>query len=127
MLDEVNREEAGRHGGVLEPGEDRDSAVEVVDGLGARCSAGFYPLPGLSQEAVDGTGADCFEFTGGRIGHTAGFSEPDGVKVQHEEGGGQFSAGPVAVFPERFEHRGYRGVIVRLADPFFPVFSTPMP
>jgi hypothetical protein len=74
------------------------------------------------QEAADGTGTDFFEFTGGRIGHGVFFSEPDEVKILSEEGGGQFSAGPVEVFPEQFEHNGCWGIIAGLADPFFPAF-----
>jgi hypothetical protein len=63
-----------------------------------------------------------FEFGGGRVGHTVCFSQPDEVKVLSEEGGEQFSAGPVEVFPQQFEHSGDRGVIGGLVDPFFPAF-----
>jgi hypothetical protein len=35
-----------------------------------------------------------------------GFSAPDKVKVLHEGKNKQFSAGPVEVFPQRFEHIG---------------------
>jgi hypothetical protein len=41
----------------LEPGDDRDDAVEEADELGTRGSAEFHPLFGLVQEAVDGAGA----------------------------------------------------------------------
>ncbi|MDR2448172.1 MAG: hypothetical protein LBD58_12945 [Treponema sp.] len=120
MPDEVNLEEAGRHGGVLEPSDDRDGAVEEPDGLGARCAADFHALFGFSRESADGAGAGFFfEFVGGRIGHGAFFSEPDKAKVQPEKGGEQFSAGPVEVFPEQFGHSGGGGVIAGLIDPLF--------
>jgi hypothetical protein len=120
MLDEVNLEEAGGHGGVLEPGEDRDGTVEEADGFGTGGTAELHALPGRMQEAVDGAGTDFFEFTGDRIGHMVFLSQSDKVKILPEERGEQFSAGPVEVLPQQFEHGGYRGVIVGLVDPFFP-------
>jgi hypothetical protein len=80
----------------MEPGDDRDGAEE--EGPGARGAAEFHPLFGLVQEAVDGAGTDFFEFIGDRIGHAAGFSQSDEVKVLPEEGGEQCPAGPVEVF-----------------------------
>jgi hypothetical protein len=95
MLEEVNLEETGGHCGVLEPGKDRDGAVEDADGLGTRGASDFHPLFRLSQEPICGAGTDFFEFLGHRIGHV---SQPDGVKVLHEEGGEQLSPGPVEIF-----------------------------
>jgi hypothetical protein len=109
MLYQVYLEEAGRRGGVLEPGEDRDGAA---DGLGTRSAADFHPLFRLSQEAVDGTGLIFFEFAGGRIGYAVVFFQP-------EEGGEEFSTGPVEVFPQQFEHIGEGGVIIGSVDSFF--------
>jgi hypothetical protein len=77
MLEEVYLEEAGRHGGVVEPGEDTDGPVEAADGLGPRGTADLHPLSGLMQELVDGAGVDFFEFVGDRIGHGVCISEPD--------------------------------------------------
>jgi hypothetical protein len=65
-----------------------------------------------------------FEFAGGRIGHMVFFSQADEVKVPHEEGGEQFSAGPVEVFPQQFGRFRDRGIIVWLTDPLFSTLLT---
>jgi hypothetical protein len=127
MLDEVDLEGAGRHGGVFKPSHDGDGAVEVVDGLGSRSSPDFHLLFGLSQESVNGAGAVFFELSGKRISHVVLFSQSDEVKVLPEEGGEQLrpfgpTTGPVEVFPQQFEHFCDCSVIVGLVDPLFPAF-----
>jgi hypothetical protein len=43
-------------------------------------------------------------------------------KVLPEKGGEQFSAGPVEVFPQQFEHFRDRGIVAGLVDPVFLAF-----
>ncbi|MHB9293462.1 hypothetical protein Holit_02584 [Hollandina sp. SP2] len=120
ILDETHLEIAGRHGGVWELGNEKDSAMEEADRLGSRGSADVHALFGRVQEAVDGVGADVFKFVGGCIGHAVVFSQPDEVKVQPEEGSENLPAGPVEVFPQHFEHSGG----VSWQTRFFRLFST---